>query len=61
MGLPTNLFLNGLFTKNILCPRHEMAEGHIEVILSVCVCVCLFVFVYPAHNFDMHCYIMWHK
>ena len=22
-----------------LCPRHEMAEGHIEFNLSVCVCV----------------------
>ena len=23
----------------LLCPRHEMAEGHIEFTLSVCVCV----------------------
>ena len=22
-----------------LCPRHKMAEGHIEFTLSVCVCV----------------------
>ena len=22
----------------ILCPRHEMTEGHIEFTLSVCVC-----------------------
>ena len=28
------------------CPRHEMAEGHIEFTLSVCVCVCVCLFVY---------------
>ena len=27
-----------------LCPRHEMAEGHIEFTLSLCVCVCVCVF-----------------
>ena len=26
----------------LLCPRHEMAEGHIESYLSVYVCVCVF-------------------
>ena len=34
-----------------LCPRHEMAEGHIEFTLSVCVCVpepC------PGHNLAIH-------
>ena len=34
-----------------LCPRHEMAEGHIEFTLSVCVCVpesC------PGHNLAVH-------
>ena len=25
----------------LLCPRHKMAEGHIEFTLCVCVCVCV--------------------
>ena len=31
------------FIDPFLCPRHEMAEGHIEFTLSVCVCVCVCV------------------
>ena len=34
-----------------LCPRHKMAEGHIELTLRVCVCVpesC------PGHNLAVH-------
>ena len=39
------------FLKIFLCPRHKMAEGHIEFTLSACVCVpdsC------PTHNFIVH-------
>ena len=33
-----------LVWNTVLCPRYEMAEGHIEFTLSVCkrVCVCVF-------------------
>ena len=42
-----------------LCPRHKMAEGHIEFTLSVhaCVCVCVCVCVQepcPGHNLAVH-------
>ena len=33
-----------------LCPRHKMAEGHIEFTLSVCVCLCS-PDSCPTHNF----------
>ena len=29
---------------DFLCPRHKMAEEHIEFTLSVCVSVCVFVY-----------------
>ena len=36
-------------------PRNEMAEGHIEFILSVCVCVCVCVpESCPGHNLAVH-------
>ena len=38
-----------------LCPRHKMAEGHIEFTLSVCVFVCLCIpESCPGHNLAVH-------
>ena len=36
-----------------LCPRHKMAEGHIEFTLSVCVCLCIPKSC-PGHNLAVH-------
>ena len=38
-----------------LCPRHKMAEWHIEFTLSVCVCLCLCIpESYLGHNLAVH-------
>ena len=42
--LVISVFLNVL--RAFLCPRHEMAEGHIEFNLSMCVCVYVYVCVF---------------
>ena len=36
-----------------LCPRHKMADGHIEFTLCVCVCVCVPESC-PGHNLAVH-------
>ena len=41
----------------LLCPHHEMAEGHIEFTLCMCVCICVFLCVpesCPSHNLAAH-------
>ena len=39
----------------LLCPRHKMAEGHIESYLSVCVCMCLCVpELFSGHHSVIH-------
>ena len=42
-----------IFSDGFLCPRHKMAEGHIESYLSLCVCLCVPESC-PGHNFVMH-------
>ena len=46
----SSLFLSQAIFR-FLCPRHEMAEGHIEFTLSVCVC---FPESCPGHNLAIH-------
>ena len=41
--------LNSDTCDRFLCPRHEMAEGHIEFTLSVCEFVCVFICVFQNH------------
>ena len=50
-ALLLTLLTNKVSVYFLLCPRHEIVEGHVVFTLSVCVFVCLLPESYPTRTF----------